>query len=823
MKNPQSTLLIVCFFFIVQLVHAQIGRVGINTTDPSAVLHVMDSSVVFTGGATLPPMQNNPPVSGNGIRWMWYPDKAALRAGLAEFNCWDKDSIGNYSIGLGRRTNASGLNASAIGYNTRATGSYSGAFNFYTSAAGFGSVAFGEHTVAGGTDAFATGAYSTAMGNFSSAFGYSTDALGAYSLTAGYHSVASGILGVAIGNQTNAAGNNSASFGLVTKAKPYLSFVLGRYNDTTAISTNSWYPLDPLFIIGNGSSSSDRRNAVTVLKKGYVGINTMDPQAYLHVSDSSVLFTGATILGGTPDDPPVSGQGVRMMWYPDKAALRAGYAESTTWLKDSIGLYSIALGRITKAIGDHSFAAGFNTRAFGSNSVALNASTEARGFASLAIGSGTTTTASYAFAGGYASTASHLYSLAFGYSNIASGTAAVALGFNTEATSSYAMAGGYNTSANSSYSFAFGNGATASGVASVAMGQTTEATGAYSLAMGINTNATNSAAAALNNATTASGVGSFASGYQSVAYGSYATAMGYNTDALGSYATALGYTTYASGFASLATGGLTSASGNYSTSIGYETSAKSYASLVIGRFNDTTSLSSSTWNPADPVFIIGNGSGNSLRSNAFTVLKNGNVGINSALPEYGLHIISTDAADGGWVDGIVLQNTSASTGEAAISMGNAGTAGTGANFWHVGLNQDRYFRWCYGTVFLGGDTKMRLDSLGNLWVDGVYSSSDVNLKRDITPIGNALQKISLLNGYHYYWNTPGKDPGLQTGVLAQEVEEVMPELVKTDEDGIKSIKYEGLIPYLIEAMNTLKEENEQLRVELEEIKAMLDD
>lgn len=74
------------------------GKVGINTSTPLAMLHVADSSVVFTGGASPPQTPGNPPVSGAGVRMMWYPDKAAFRAGLAEGTSWDKVNVGNYSL-----------------------------------------------------------------------------------------------------------------------------------------------------------------------------------------------------------------------------------------------------------------------------------------------------------------------------------------------------------------------------------------------------------------------------------------------------------------------------------------------------------------------------------------------------------------------------------------------------------------------------------------------------------------------------------------------------------------------------------------------------
>lgn len=576
---------------------------------------------------------------------------------------------------------------------------------------------------------------------------------------------------------------------------------------------------------------------VSYAQTGKVGINTVSPTAMLHVKDSSVVFTGGTSLPSIPGQPPVSGVGIRMMWYPDKAAFRAGLAIDNSWNKDSIGSYSIAMGRSTKAIGLNSTAFGYSTKASASYSTALGISTLASGYASLATGYSTEASNNYATAMGYNTTASGTYTTTMGYSTIASGTTAIAMGTFTTASNSYATAMGHNTTASGSSATAMGAFSTASGSSATAMGNQTTASGTYSTTMGFGTNASEQSATAMGYNTSASGNYATTMGYNTSAYGSSAiamgsltsaygssaTAMGYNTTASGAYATSLGHSTIASGYGSTAMGYFGKASGYYSNAMGYATMTKSFASVAIGRYNDTTSISSVSWNTADPVFIIGNGSSNTSRSNAFTVLKNGKVGIKTAVPEYGLHMTSTDAADGGWVDGLVIQNTSSSTGEAAISMRNSGSAGTGAKFWHVGLNQDRNFRWCYGTGFLGADTKMSLDSLGNLTIVGVYSPSDATLKTGIYKVENALDKILLISGYHYYWKDPVKDPSLHTGLMAQEIENVMPELVKTDDDGMKSVNYDGLIPFLVEAVKTLKEENEQIKSELVMLKSLLDD
>src|SRR5690242_13095845 len=103
------TFFINVFCFACFSLQAQIGKVGINTTTPAAMLHVMDSSVLFTGPNVLPPSPGNPPVSGPGTRFMWYPNKAALRIGTALGQQWSRDSIGSYSF-------AQGYDVRAFGY-----------------------------------------------------------------------------------------------------------------------------------------------------------------------------------------------------------------------------------------------------------------------------------------------------------------------------------------------------------------------------------------------------------------------------------------------------------------------------------------------------------------------------------------------------------------------------------------------------------------------------------------------------------------------------------------------------------------------------------
>ena len=89
------------------------------------------------------------------------------------------------------------------------------------------------------------------------------------------------------------------------------------------------------------------------------------------------------------------------------------------------------------------------------------------------------------------------------------------------------------------------------------------------------------------------------------------------------------------------------------------------------------------------------------------------------------------------------------------------------------------------------------------------STSDQNLKDNIRTIENALDKVSSINGVLFEWKSTGDT---SAGVVAQEVEKVLPEVVK-DMDG-KTVNYNGLIGLLIEA---IKEQ----QVQIEELKAQI--
>ena len=133
------------------------------------------------------------------------------------------------------------------------------------------------------------------------------------------------------------------------------------------------------------------------------------------------------------------------------------------------------------------------------------------------------------------------------------------------------------------------------------------------------------------------------------------------------------------------------------------------------------------------------------------------------------------------------------------------------------------------SVYQNAIEEFRFTAGGTFHADAdvvAYSStvaSDMNLKENITDTKYGLDDIMKLRGVEYDWKR--EDMGHDVGVLAQEVEEVIPELVKevdglNGREGFKAVDYNKLVPILIESIKELKTEVDSLRVltEIEEIK-----
>ena len=540
-----------------------------------------------------------------------------------------------------------------------------------------------------------------------------------------------------------------------------------------------------------------------------VGIGTTVPRALLHVADSAVVFTGAATLPATPGNPPVSGAGNRMMWYPDKAAFRAGGVDGQKWDKDSIGIFSFAAGKNTRASGNYSISMGFLTQARREGSVAIGYSANANNDLTTALG--------------VLTSANGLASTAIGYNNKAIGEYSISIGNNATTTGNYSTSLGNGTTASGIYSTALGVGTTASGNYSTSMGSGTNASGLYSTSMGESTNASGLDATSMGLSTDATGDQSVSMGFLTSAVGSQSLSTGRSTSALGNTSTSTGYFTSSRGEAAFSMGGFSKAIGDYSVVMGNNTVSKAYASLSIGQYNDSIAGSNALlWVPTDPLFIIGNGTSASALSNAMMVLKNGNVGIGTSAPQQKMEIVGPTGSTtrltvgnrGGFgpaaIDFVSDYALANQWRPCYIISGDAGPAGSFTGKLEIWTNGT-------GSTNKYGNVKGFEVRNGVVYTAGgaIGSFSDERLKNNIESFTDGLNVIDQIQpvSFRYNEDAPFQTDQTQVGVVAQELEKVAPYMVhQTSHNEMNDVRYVDNQAYtflLINAVKELKNKNEQ--------------
>ena len=100
-----------------------------------------------------------------------------------------------------------------------------------------------------------------------------------------------------------------------------------------------------------------------------------------------------------------------------------------------------------------------------------------------------------------------------------------------------------------------------------------------------------------------------------------------------------------------------------------------------------------------------------------------------------------------------------------------------------------------------------------------FSTSDIRLKKYIKPIPNALDKIDKIRGVEFDWKVTDENmkkevhsfEGHDVGVIAQEIEGILPEVVTTRKNGYKAVRYEKIVPLLIEAIKEQQKQIDELK------------
>lgn len=830
--------------------------------------------------------------------------KSALRIGsVLNSNAWSEDSIGVNSIGMGLNAKATGTNAVSMGYKNMASGDYSTALGYYNLASGNYSTVLGYFNQASGDFSLTSGLATKSAGQISTAFGNGTqsdskvgmavgqynvgggdpvswigsdplfeigngesdserdnaltvlkngdfiigayelpktglttktlmffdqskaafrggelfkskaweqDSLGQNSFAYGYNAKATGIESIAMGHNSKAAGTYSIAMGRNSIASGVFSTSFGHNTRSTAQASSAIGQ----FNVGSGNPI----DWVLTDPLFEIGNGINDAQR----SNAITVLKNGDFIIGEHALPQMGLFSKSFMFYDQsKAAFRSGELyKSNAWEQDSIGQNSFAFGYNTKATGTEAMAAGYETNARGLNSIAMGNNTNADAKISMAIGQ-------FNVGGGDKNNwigSDPLFEIGNGSSNSNKNNALTVLKNGDFIIGGHKLPG--STLVTDTLAFfdrskaAFRGGSLDNGNewASSFIGQN-----------------------------------SFAYGISPKASGKGATAFGNSTLANGDYATAFGQNNLAYG--------------DYSSTFGSNLTTNSHSALVIGRYNEEIAASSASWDSNDPIFIIGNGTsgginGNSNRSNALTVLKNGKIGVKTHTPEGVLHIKhNSDSSN----PHLVLEETVSDTDYTRSKFTNT----TQTEYWTLAGRPDDdtpssarfnvYYsdkgniisaygngnvRMAYGALMFGSiiNPGYRIHLPNNaIPVEGqaiAYSwktYSDARVKTNVQTAKYGLQEILKLNPVSYLHHSSKFEDGQlvvsptdqkeNIGFIAQEVYDVIKEVVSkpvNEATELWSMDYEKLTPVLVKAIQEQQTEIQEQQVEIQNQEERID-
>jgi hypothetical protein len=416
-----------------------------------------------------------------------------------------------------------------------------------------------------------------------------------------------------------------------------------------------------------------------------------------------------------------------------------------------------------------------------------------------------------------------LYSVAMGYSNIAHGDYAVAMGGGSKAIGMGATAIGVNCSASANSATALGYFSTASANFSTALGVGT-ASGQYATAIG---------------RAVAKGMGSTAMGIETVSKSDGETVVGMYNDTLGNnrlFEVGNGvYGTTSNAMTVIRNGSVGIGTTNpelYSGGIGMHIVNDNYTQLHLQskstsagmEFEPLTGHKWEVQSDNNSNFFIYDRTVNAYR---LTIGATGNVGIGTNTATRPLSFPPALEKKISFFPG--------ATGDVGISVGandfRIYSDNTNAR---ISFGYDDYINGFTSRAYIPATGATALYVSGQINVNGTTYASDLRYKKNIQTLSNSLEKIMELRGVKYEMRKEEFpkmqfNDGEQIGLIAQEVERVIPEIVSTGTDGYKSIDYAKLVPVLVEGLKAQqqeikeqKEQNETLAKKFEEQQKQID-
>ena len=573
--------------------------------------------------------------------------------------------IGNGIIGSSSNT-VTGINSLATGNGNTLSGNYSFTTGQFNNNAAENSITAGILTriESGYGHSIAVGYTDTLAASAAVVFGFGNKVTGFEGFAAGDRNKVTGQTAVAFGSSNNANGNNSFVLGENNNAASLNEVTLGMNGTTYSASSISTYnATDRILNVGNGVNSSTRSDAFTILKNGNIGVNNSTPNtsAILDINSASKGVRMPNVaLTSTTDAATIATPANSLLIYntatagvsPNNVTPGFYYNSNTSvspiWTRlntsavvDTLGWTKALTTNTSASKSDNQYVTG--KVGIGDFSASTpNANIQVIGNGN--IGAGNTISGSNSLVTGNGNTLSGNYSIATGQFNYNAAENSIIAGYFSRIESGYghSISVGYADTIAASSAAVFGVGNKVTAYEGFAAGDKNKVSGQTAAAFGGSNNATASNAFVTGGRNTVSASNAFAAGNNNIA------------------------------------------NGNNSFVNGSDNTASSFSETAIGLYGTNYTPNSTTiYNATDRVLNVGNGVNSSTRSDAFTILKNGNIGVNNSTPNSSAILDITATNKGVRLPNVALTSTTdaatIATPATSLLVYNTATAGVSPN------------------------------------------------------------------------------------------------------------------------------------------------